>query len=300
VKTSDPNGTREAALAPVLVYRISRSGSEAQSDSLAVEEPLEIRLACRALKRRVHVPVSITMRTPGHDPELAVGFLFTEGILRSMDQLVRAQTCSTGNVVCVELQPDVDIDLSRLERHFYASSSCGVCGKASLEALRLPGAARIRDPGKPVVDADIIYRLPESLRSAQTVFARTGGLHAAALFDVRGDLVCISEDVGRHNALDKLIGSQFLADRVPLLEGLVLLSGRASFELIQKAAAAGIPIVAAVGAPSSLAVALAQEHCLTLVGFVNRDRFNIYSRPERIRLPGNDEKTALRTLELGI
>jgi FdhD protein len=176
----------------------------------------------------------------------------------------------------------VAVDLTRLERHFYTSSSCGVCGKASLEAVRVCVRQRLPE-GRPLIDAEVIHRLPESLRAAQTVFDRTGGLHAAALFDARGQLLCLREDVGRHNALDKLIGAQFLAGRTPLSEDILLVSGRASFELVQKAVVAGIPTLAAVGAPSSLAVSLAREHGLTVLGFVRQDRFNIYTGAERIR-----------------
>jgi FdhD protein len=287
----DPNDApRDPALAAVRVCRISASASLVQSDMLAVEEPLEIRLGCHVGGRRVHVPVSITMRTPGHDRELAVGFLFTEGILVVPEQLAGGHACSLANVVCVEVLPDVAVDLARLERHFYTSSSCGVCGKASLEAVRVGVRHRLA-AGRPVVEAEVIHRLPETLRAAQTVFERTGGLHAAALFDVRGQMVCLREDVGRHNALDKLIGAQFLAGRTPLSEDTLLVSGRASFELVQKAVVAGIPILAAVGAPSSLAVSLAREYGLTLLGFVRPDRFNVYTGAERIhsRPRGHDD-----------
>src|SRR5262249_7000641 len=197
------------------------------------------------------VAVSITMRTPGHDRELAAGFLFTEGILVTPEQVASIRACGHGNVACVELRPGVAVDLTRLERHFYTSSSCGVCGKASLEAVRISARHRLPN-GRPVVEAGVIQRLPEALRAAQTVFDRTGGMHAAALFDTSGNLLCLREDVGRHNALDKLIGAQFLAGRTPLQESVLLVSGRMSFELVQKAAVAGIPILAAGDAPSSL------------------------------------------------
>jgi FdhD protein len=284
VSATDPiDPPFEPALTTVRVCRICAAGSAAESDLLAVEEPLEIRLGCDVGGRRVHRAVSVTMRTPGHDGELAVGFLFTEGILTRPEQIADVRACAAGNVVRVDLPPGVAVDLTRLERHFYTASSCGVCGKASLEAVRVGTHHPLRK-GQPVVDAAVIRRLPEALRAAQTVFDRTGGLHAAALFDTRGKLWCVREDVGRHNALDKLIGAQFLAGRTPLLEDVLLLSGRASFELIQKAAVAGIPIVAAVGAPSSLAVSLAREHGLTVLGFVRADRCNVYTGAERIPL----------------
>jgi FdhD protein len=253
-----------------------------QSDLLAVEEPLEIRLVCDDGRRRVERAVSVTMRTPGHDRELAIGFLYTEGIVATAGQIQSVHACKNGNVVRVSLRTGVAVDLARLERHFYTSSSCGVCGKASLEAVRVRAGARPPD-GSPVVEAAIIHRLPEALRAAQAVFDRTGGLHASALFDAGGKLLCLREDVGRHNALDKLIGAQFLAGRTPLSEDLLLVSGRASFELVQKAAVAGIPVLAALGAPSSLAVSLARQHGLSVLGFVRQDCFNIYTGAQRIR-----------------
>jgi FdhD protein len=275
----------DPALAAVRVCRISDSGLAVQSDVLAVEEPLEIRLGCDVGGRRIHHPISITMRTPGHDLELAVGFLFTEGVIVTPEQIAGVRACGAGNVARIDLHGGVAVDLSRLERHFYASSSCGVCGKASLEAVRVCSPSRLPQ-GRPVVESAVIHRLPEVLRAAQAVFDRTGGLHAAALFDTRGSLLCLREDVGRHNALDKLIGTEFLAGRTPLSEGVLLVSGRVSFELVQKAVVAGIPILAAVGAPSSLAVSLAREHGLTVLGFVRQDRFNIYTGTERIRQAG--------------
>jgi FdhD protein len=276
------NHPTDPALAAVQVCRIGGSGPTDQADVLAVEEPLEIRLGCDRQGRRAQHGVSVTMRTPGHDEELAVGFLFTEGIITAREQLAGVHACGRGQVVRVDLKPGVAVDLARLERHFYTASSCGVCGKTSLAAVRVDCRSRPVE-GRPVIEAAIIHKLPGSLRAAQAVFDQTGGLHAAALFDTDGKLLCVREDVGRHNALDKLIGAQFLADRTPLAGDLLLVSGRASFELVQKAAVAGIPILAAVGAPSSLAVDLAREHGLTVLGFVRQNRFNIYTSAERIR-----------------
>lgn len=273
----------DPALAAVHVCRISDAGSTVQPDVLAVEEPLEIRLSSADGRQSAHRAVSVTMRTPGHDRELALGLLYSEGILTAAEQVAGVHSCGPGNVICVELRPGVSVDLTRLERHFCSTSSCGVCGKASLQAVQVSARHRLV-AGRPVVEAGVIHRLPEALRAAQAVFDRTGGLHAAALFDAGGHLLCLREDVGRHNALDKLIGAQFLASRIPLLDDVLLVSGRVSFELVQKAVAAGIPILAAVGAPSSLAVSLAQKHGLTVIGFVRPDRFNLYTGAERIGL----------------
>ena len=253
-------------------------------DLLAVEEPLEIQLGYERKGWRVHKSVSITMRTPGADRELAAGFLFTEGILTEAAQI--DEICVSDedeNVVRVELGAGVAVDLRRLERHFYTASSCGVCGKASIAALNL-NARQPRPAAGPVFDAAIIHAVPDALRAAQSVFEQTGGLHAAALFDTAGCLDGLREDVGRHNAVDKLIGAQLLAGRALPLSGRGLfVSGRASFELVQKALAAGLPLLAAVGAPSSLAVELAQTHGMTLLGFVRNGRFNIYAGEARIR-----------------
>ena len=276
--------------AVVSVCRVRGVDHSVEDDALAVEEPLEIRVGQRT--------VSITMRTPGHDRELALGFLFTEGIIADRDQVAFVRSCGKGNVAMVQLKQGADVDLSRLDRNFYTSSSCGVCGKTSMEAVRSICPARLAE-GWPVVDAEVIHQLPDTLRSAQPVFDRTGGLHASALFDVEGRLIVLREDVGRHNALDKVIGSRFVEGELPLSDRVLLVSGRASFELVQKAAMAGIPIVAAVGAPSSLAVSLAEEAGITLVGFVKRDRFNIYSGASRLRTCRVGSSVARPTMATG-
>ena len=252
-----------------------------REDLLAVEEPLEIQLGYDRKGWRVHKSVSITMRTPGADEDLAAGFLFTEGIVTDVAQIDTIR-CEEANVVRVELRDGVPVDLRRLERHFYTTSSCGVCGKASIAALDLGPRARVSAPG-PVFDAATIHRLPATLRETQAVFDQTGGLHAAALFAADGRLVAQREDVGRHNAVDKLIGAQLRGGTaLPLSDRLLFVSGRASFELMQKALAAGLPILAAVGAPSSLAVGLAVAHGMTLLGFVRGGRFNVYAGERRI------------------
>ena len=239
-------------------------------DVLAVEEPLEIRLG---FPDGTHKAISITMRTPGDDGELAAGFLFTEGIISSPDQIEQIRHCGDGtNTIRVDLHDCFDLDLKRLDRNFYTTSSCGVCGKASIEALAT-GVKRTESDTK--VTPDVIHSLPHRLREAQSVFDTTGGLHASALFEADGGLDIVREDVGRHNALDKVIGAKFLASKTPISNNILLVSGRASFELVQKALMAGIPILAAVGAPSSLAVELAREYGMTLIGFVRDDRFNI-------------------------
>jgi len=265
----------------VPVQKIDGTSTAPLQDLLAVEEPLEIRIADRT--------VAITMRTPGNDFELAAGFLFTEGILQGSDQVrdirwsqAGSNPRQAGNSVTVELKPDVEVDLDRLERHFYTSSSCGVCGKASIEALEVQGCP-VLPRNSPLVTAATIHVLPKALRQEQAVFERTGGLHAAALFDSAGKLVLLREDIGRHNAVDKLVGAEMLAGHTPLHDKLLLVSGRASFELVQKALMGGIPILAAVGAPSSLAVETAQRFNMTLLGFVRDGRFNIYSGASRIQ-----------------
>jgi FdhD protein len=252
-------------------------------DALAVEEPLEIGLRYGSKDRPVAKAVSVTMRTPGHDEELALGFLWTEGIIGRADQVAGTDILEGDNKAVVTLHENEVPVLQPAERNFYTTSSCGVCGKASIGAIRT--VSRYGDTHDRItVDARLFYGLEDELRKRQRLFASTGGLHASALFDLAGNLIMLREDVGRHNALDKLIGAAFLKDALPLDAAILLLSGRASFELVQKATMAGIKIVAAVGAPSSLAVELAQEAGMTLVGFLRHQGFNIYSGAHRIRV----------------
>ncbi len=274
----------QQSTALVSTQRITPAGPEIADDLLAVEEPLEIQLTFGRPGERLTKPITVTMRTPGHDHELAAGFLLSEGVIEDSSQILRIEpTSAAGNSICVELQPDVEVRLATLERNFYTTSSCGICGKASLLALRTVCPPR-RANGLTVL-AETIYTLPAALRAAQEVFASTGGLHGAGLFTAKGDLVMIREDVGRHNAVDKLLGAQALADAIPLRGSILMLSGRASFELLQKAVMAGIPMVAAVGAPSSLAVQVARDFDITLVGFLREMRFNAYHGAERITHP---------------
>lgn len=272
------------------ILRISVNSRENLNDSLAVEEPLEIRLGVFEDEKQVHKSVSITMRTPGNDDELAVGFLFTEGILKNREDVVSVVNCGKSlknkdlpsNTVRVNLQKDAAIDFDKLSRNFYTTSSCGVCGKSSLDFLAI-NAAPFTNLKSPQTTAEIIHQLPQKQRESQDIFEETGGLHAAALFDAQGNLLVLREDVGRHNAVDKLIGRCFLDGKIPLEDSILMLSGRASFELVQKALAARIPIIAAVGAPSSLAVEAAREFGITLCGFVRDNKFNVYSGAERIK-----------------
>jgi FdhD protein len=238
-----------------------------QEDLLAIEEPLEIRVGSRSL--------SVTMRTPGHDCELAAGFLFAEDIISSASQ-IQAIANSGPNVVVVELSPDAVIKEPPAQRSFVTTSACGVCGKESLEALA-SNRCPVLPPSSLRMDAAVIHRLPNQLRQRQDIFESTGGLHAAALFNPQGELEALREDVGRHNAVDKLVGQALLNGRTPLSDSVMLVSGRASFELVQKATMAGVPMLAAVGAPSSFAVAEAGRCGLTLIGFLRNGSFNVYS-----------------------
>jgi len=270
---------------------IARIGDDLRTtldDRVAVEEPLEIRLGFETAGGRVTESVSITMRTPGNDAELATGFLFTEGIIRRREDVAIVKPCGpvapdsgNHNAVRVELESGVGVDLDRLQRHFYTTSSCGVCGKASLDALRVQGLAPLPS-GTLRFPRAMLLALPDTLRAAQQTFAETGGLHAAAAFDNTGGLVVCREDVGRHNAVDKVIGALFDQRLLPASQYGLIVSGRASFELMQKALVAGMPLLAAVGAPSSLAVELAREFNVTLAGFLRGDSFNIYAAEERI------------------
>ena len=260
---------------------------ERADDSLAAEEPMEIRLIYRRTGTERVKRLAVTMRTPGDDAALAVGFLVGEGVVRQPEDVaeVFATPLQSGqtdpNVIVVRLSSGVTFDASRLERHVFTTSSCGVCGKASLEAIRVLRGPAL--PDGPRLAPEVVASLPDRLRKSQAVFEQTGGLHAAALFDAEGSLLRVREDVGRHNALDKLSGSFFLSGE-PVPPGVCLVSGRASFELVQKALLAGIPVLAAVGAPSSLAVDLAADHGLTLLGFVRDGRFNLYAGAERLDL----------------
>lgn len=270
------------------IERVGKGESGPATDAVATEEPLEIRLAySRPDGKRAQQSISVTMRTPGNDDELAAGFLFTEGIVRNRADLSSIAPCGPPapngliNVVRVELGKDVEVDLDRLERHFYTSSSCGVCGKSSLDAVAVQGHFDARESSL-ALSSGKLGALPAALLRKQDMFEKTGGLHASGLFNSDGEVLAVREDVGRHNALDKLIGQALLGDELPLLDFGVVLSGRASFELMQKAMMAGIPLVAAVGPPSSLAIELAEEFGITLVGFLKPDRFNVYAHPARV------------------
>lgn len=271
----------------VRILRTQPAGEVERDDVVAVEEPLEIRLRHRDADTRRERSVAVTMRTPGHDFELAAGFLYTEGIVRERADIERITYCCEGtvpqeyNIVNVDLRPGVTFDETRLLRHFYTTSSCGVCGKASLEALEVQGCTPL-PAAEPLVDADVIQSLPAALHDAQTDFQRTGGVHAAALFDRAGRLVCLREDVGRHNAVDKVIGERLLEGALPLAGCIMMVSGRTSFEILQKSLVAQVPIVVAVGAPSSLAVDLARNFGMTLVGFTRDEGFNVYTDSGRI------------------
>jgi FdhD protein len=279
------------SIARLPVHRVGPNESAAAEpvdDSLAVEEPLEIRLGHAGPSGVTTTSLAVTMRTPGADFDLAAGFLFTEGIIRSRDDVARIAHAGpsrgplrTRNIVRIDLQPGVPVDLARLRRNFTISSSCGVCGKASIEALAIRGCAPLA-AGSPRIQPEVLATLPERLRAAQPVFHQTGGIHAAGLFSTDGALLTVREDVGRHNALDKLIGAKLLGRQLPLSDAILVLSGRIGFELVQKALLAGIPVVAAVGAPTSLAVELAREFDITLAGFLRQDGFNIYSAPHRL------------------
>jgi FdhD protein len=273
------------------IRRVNGNEVEEAIDSLAAEEPLEIVLAFGNTNNRRRQSISVTMRTPtGNDFELALGFLLTEGVIKAYKDVISVrytaseldETAQT-NVVQVDVHPSVKFDAERLQRHFYTSSSCGVCGKTSLDMVQTSSCFWLKK-GSPIVKSTVLTNLPEKLRKAQSVFDATGAIHAAALFDTEGVLIALREDVGRHNALDKLIGWAMQHNRLPLSNSILLVSGRSSFELVQKALMAGIPILAAVGAPSSLAVQLANENDMTVVGFLKNNRFNIYSSFERIEV----------------
>jgi FdhD protein len=298
------------ALLSVMAERVTGFTSQTAEETLAVEEPLEIQLGYGTAENRAVKSISVTMRTPGYDFELAAGFLMTEGVVRDVNDIERIAYASVGtidesaesstdggvlpyqpwkNIVRVELATGVTVSLANLERNFYTTSSCGICGKASLLALQ--SVCPPRRNNRFSIDAETLYTLPACLRAAQSVFNRTGGLHGAGLFNADGKLLGVREDVGRHNAVDKLLGTEFLADRTPLRDSLLLLSGRASFELLQKALMGGVAMVASVGAPSSLALRVAKEFDITLVGFLRENHFNVYHGAEHVSgcRPGNEQ-----------
>jgi FdhD protein len=297
------------AVVSTSVVRFTGVQARPKTDLLAVEEPLEIQLGYSASGQRLTKSISVTMRTPGHDCELASGFLLTEGVVndvidiadmhyvgdsaprdRNQSAILEIESGEDGNTILpyqpgrntlrVELNPEVRISMANLERNFYTTSSCGICGKASLLALRTVCPPRAANRFS--IEAALLYKFPERLRSTQDVFLRTGGLHAAGLFDAKGALYSVREDVGRHNAVDKLLGAALLADQTPLRDRLLMLSGRASFELLQKAVMSGVAMVVSVGAPSSLAVRVAKDFDIILVGFLREDHFNVYHGIEHL------------------
>ena len=271
-----PNG-----IASYPKYSFDNGLVQKSEDQVVEEAPLEIQLEYGAEGNRRIQPIAVTMRTPGQDLDLALGFLFTEAIIGKMSDIEKVVDLSEQNRVKVRLHPNLRIDLSRLERHFYTSSSCGICGKGALEMVQTV-SCYYPVPEHPKIKASNLYLFPEHLNKAQSIFALTGGIHAAGLFDPSGYCHYLREDVGRHNAVDKLLGAALQAGHLPLRQHILMLSGRIGFELVQKAAMAGIPIVAAVGAPSSLAIDLAKENGMTLVGFLRNHRMNVYCGPERI------------------
>ncbi len=280
----------DSGVMPIAVDKVQHKTRQHKLDLLAVEEPLEIRLKFSTQLGFSEKSIAVTMRTPGHDFELVTGFLLTEGIITTHDAINKIYHCqqvksseALGNVIIVVLKEEIEVDLDRLKRHFYMSSSCGVCGKASIQAISTCiNYKSIKHDFQ--VEEELIKKLPIILKENQLIFGHTGSLHAAGLFDEMGNILLVREDVGRHNALDKLIGAQLYRQQVPLSDKLVIVSGRLSFELVQKALIAGVPIVVAIGAPSSLAVKLADKYGITLIGFVKNDRFTIYTGAHRINM----------------
>jgi FdhD protein len=272
------------------VLQFRKGQKQEKADAVACEEPLELKLTFGPEGQREHRSLAITMRTPGQDEALALGFLFTEGIIGRASEVVGVRHIgqalspeSAENILLVELSPDTPVDFEQLNRHFYTSSSCGVCGKASIEMLN---TVNLYYPqrGFPVFTPVKIQAFPHQMSARQVLFEQTGGIHAAASFDENGQLLLLREDVGRHNAMDKLIGETMRTGGFPMRNQAIMVSGRLSFELVQKAAMAGVPVLAAVGAPSSLAVELAESHGMTLIGFLRGERFNVYCGAERVRV----------------
>lgn len=262
------------------IHKFSKNTNNSANDTIVVEEPLEIRIRFFRHKKWITKSLAVTMRTPGNDEQLATGFLFTEGILANKDAIESTQMVKD-NILIINLMKEVEVDFDSLERNFYATSSCGVCGKASIEKLEKISCF-FPQKDLPKISSEVVLNLPNLLRNIQSVFDQTGGIHAAGLFSPKGKLLAQAEDVGRHNAVDKLIGDCLQNGQIPLRNHVLMLSGRVGFELVQKAMMAGIPIIAAVGAPSSLAIELAEETGMTLIGFLRGERFNVYCGVERI------------------
>ncbi len=267
------------SMASLPITRIQDQNSERIQDEIAVEQPTQICIRMPSSHSSDYTTIAITMRTPGNDAELAAGYLFTEGILQNKNQIANITTGE--NQVIIDIFENIDIDISSLDRRGYANSSCGVCGKTSIDSI-YQVSRYAATPGNPLISHSIFNKLSDTVRQAQCDFDKTGGVHASALFDLDGGLITLHEDVGRHNALDKVIGERFLAGMIPLSESVLFLSGRISFELVQKASMAGIPIICAVGAPSTAAVELAKSSNITLVGFLRDTRYNIYCGEERL------------------
>lgn len=271
-------------VADISIYKMEANSCTATVDKVALEEPLEIKLTYSTATGLIHKSIAVSMRTPGDDVELAAGFLFTEGVIKNKEDIEYIkQAVADANIVQVILKEGVKPHLANAARNFYSTSSCGICGKASIEAIQTVSAfSNLKNNFS--IAADLIYSLPSQVKKQQSIFEDTGGIHAAALFNSNGDILMLKEDVGRHNALDKVIGHFFLNDKLPLHNSILFLSGRAGFELLQKAAMAGINMIVAVGAPSSLAVEMALENDITLIGFLRGSRFNIYSGKQRINV----------------
>ena len=285
-----PNILENDSVKKIEIIKVKENTSFPYTDDIAVEEPLEIRVSYGSKSQRQTKNISVTMRTPGNDEELAVGFLFTEGIISNQQQIENVahsqEECSRNreNIIIVELVEDFVPQLMKTDRNFYTTSSCGVCGKGSIESIRTVSSFNGLEREHHTLSLQTFYQLSEKLQSFQNNFSTTGGIHASGMFDFEGNLLALREDVGRHNALDKLIGHALFTHQLPLKDHVLVLSGRASFELIQKAAMAGIPVVAAIGAPSSLAVDLAKEFDITLLGFLRDNRFNVYHMGKNFKI----------------
>lgn len=272
---------QESAMLHYGITRFGAASKKLQTDTLAVEEPLEIRLRWQRHGEWVEEPLTITMRTPGHDRELAAGLLLSEGIVQRAEQIQALQPGENSNTLLVQLAPDHQLDAKRFQRNFLSTSSCGICGKMAIESLQLLHQPQLNTFAPGIAPA-LLQTLPGRLQAAQSLFRETGGVHAAGLFDSEGSLLLLREDVGRHNAVDKLLGACLLEQEFSIEHCLLLVSGRAGFEIVQKALAANIGLMAAVGAPTSLAVDLARTHGMTLVGFLKEDGFNCYSGEQRL------------------